>query len=570
MNWAKNFIDSSWKNRRIILGLVYLFVIINWILLCLTEQIGPPDFYKLHDVAQKLFSGDLKIGIVPPLFPLLMYPLGKLAGLFAEPADAFILASRFIALLASLGVAGFTYLFLEKFTGKFSVIGMVIMVVSPWYLKLLSFPITDMLYLLLVAATFYGFAASRSPLFTASTSIAAIFTRFEGVLLILSWAINNFKRTKKNLLMMLALIPVSGGLLLFFYYFAPRIFAHLTDIVLARKSYLFVFQHPMDFLNVIYGNILFFIPYKFPYALKLAALIAIMCLFGFGLYHLFRLNKKLTLALFSYQVLFFIAKGYIDVTAPEREFRRIFSGLWIFYIVAFIGCWFFLKKIKPHRIPWTAVLIFGGLFFAVMALYQEIPQSPFQLLALLVVPGLIIPLLSLKTKSTTKIVVIMVLALFTLQVYRTSYRKSVTYVESYARKAAYASAQWLNNARLKNNAVILYYTDNSIIEYYLDKKRAQTKNIQRIHFTVPMRNTPEEKDRYIELFFNEMKEKQVDYIIFDNYVVQKPEFLGINDVQKLLYEEKENRQLFRLKKNLFYKGKNVGYVLKPIYDKTNN
>ncbi|MCP4157964.1 MAG: hypothetical protein GY757_60205, partial [bacterium] len=59
---------------------------------------------------------------------------------------------------------------------------------------------------------------------------------------------------------------------------------------------------------------------------------------------------------------------------------------------------------------------------------------------------------------------------------------------------------------------------------------------------------------------------KVDYIIFDNYVVRKPEFLGINDVQKMLYQEKENRTYFRVKKYLIYKGKNVGYVLKPVSD----
>jgi len=257
------------------------------------------------------------------------------------------------------------------------------------------------------------------------------------------------------------------------------------------------------------------------------------------------------------------------VVAPEREFRRIFSGLWIFYIIAFIGCWFFLKKIKCYRIPWIAVLASGGVFFSLLAVYQDFSPAPFQLLALLVLPALILPLHNLKTKKITKILIIAVLSLFLLQVYHTSYHKSETYIASYARKAAYAAAQWLNSARLKDNAVILYYTDNNIVEYYLDKKRAETKNIQRLHFTVPMRNTPEEKDRYTVLFFKLMKEKQVDYIIFDNYVVQKPEFLGTNDVQKLLYEERENKRLFRLKKNLFYKGQNVGYILKPIYDKTN-
>ncbi len=67
-----------------------------------------------------------------------------------------------------------------------------------------------------------------------------------------------------------------------------------------------------------------------------------------------------------------------------------------------------------------------------------------------------------------------------------------------------------------------------------------------------------------------MRENDVQYIIFDHYVVNKPEFQRLNDIQRLLNEEKENKQLFRIRQYLNYKGQNQGYVLKPVYAQTNN
>jgi hypothetical protein len=48
--------------------------------------------------------------------------------------------------------------------------------------------------------------------------------------------------------------------------------------------------------------------------------------------------------------------------------------------------------------------------------------------------------------------------------------------------------------------------------------------------------------------------------------VEKPEFLGINDVRQMLLTEKENIRYFHIRQYLTYKGNNVGCVLKPVYD----
>jgi hypothetical protein len=564
------FKETIGQSERFILSLIFLFAIINWLLLTLAEKLAPPDFYRLVGLGEKLFSGDLNIGVVPPLFPLLLFPLGKLIGIFVEPTEAFIIAGRMISLAAGLGVLYLSYRFLKKIVGKFAVLGILFFVISPWFLKLLAFPITDMLYLFFVSAAFYTFLNKSPHRWPILSVVGGVLTRFEGVLLIFSGFLNFFKFKKRYLYILLVFFPLLAGVLLFFGVFTPRFFAHFKDIILPQKSYLFVFQHPLEFLNVFYGNILFFIPYSYPYALKMFLLLVVLAFFIYGIFRLFKIERNLTIALVAYEVLFLVAKGYINAEDPEREFRRIFSGLWIFYLIGFIGCYFFLKKIKQHKRLKNTVLFSGGVLLTVLAVSQEAIKVPLVFPALLMILPLLYPLKNLSIGKIPKYLSVFILLAFAVQVYHTSYLKSENYVASYAHKAAYAAAQWLNLARLKEKATVLSYTNNIMVDYYLENKHISPKKFQLVHFTVPMRNTPGNRDLFIKMFFEKLKDINVDYIIFDNYVVRKPEFTGVNDVQRMLYEERENPQYFRMKKLLFYKGKNVGYVLKPIHVQTNH
>ena len=546
--------------ERFLLVLVFLFIIVNWILLATAEEIGPPDFYKLHVVAEKLYSGDFKVGIIPPLFSILMYPLGKLLSLFFDAKEAFIIAGRLIALASTLGALWFTYLLLKKITGKWAHLGLVFLAISPWFLKLVSFPITDMLYLFFVAAAFYIFFNQSSPGLSLAAVLGGVLTRFEGVLLILSGIINYMKLKRRYVYVLMGLLPL---VLVFFLVFMPRIFAHLKDIILPQKSYLYIFQHPMEFFNVIYGNLLFFIPTSYPYPVKLAALFLLFLFFLYGAYRLFKINKAFTLSFLLYEFLFMVAKGYIDTTDPGREFRRVFSGLWIFYILCFIGCYFLLKKVKSYKLVTAAALTVGGVFLVAVIVSMRPVFLPFlPIMALLVLPFLC-PFKDLKLAKIPRFLAIIVLLAFAFRFYQDSYPKAEYYVVSYANKAPYAAAYWLNFGRLEKDPVILSYTDNTMLNYYLVKEKIAGKNIQWVEFTVPLRNIEENREQYKEWFFQEVKARGVDYIIFDNYVVQQPEFLGVNDVKRLLFEERNNTNCFKLRR-LYYKSQNVGYVLRPV------
>jgi len=510
----KSFLNTSYEYKKTFLFFLFLLTAINWFLIVMAEQIGPPDFYKLYWVSQRLFSGDFKVGIVPPLFPLLLYPLGKAISLFIEPTEAFIIAGRIIALAAAFGVTWFTYKILEKITGQTGLLAVAFMTVSPWFIKLVSFPITDMLYLFFAVGAFYYFSPSPGAASGARKSfvmvVAGVLTRFEGLLLILAGFVNYFKGKKRVFYFLAGLFPLVLGL---FYFLVPRLFAHFTDIILKRKSYLYLFQHPVDFFNVIYSNIFFFIPHWYPSYIKMFLSIGLLAVFVYGVYRVYKIDRYWSFSLILYEVLFFIAKGYIDTMDPEREFRRIFSGLWMFYLLSIIGLVFLLKKIRTGKlIRSSAVLIF--------------------------------------------------LACCVL-VYPSSFHRSKMYVVSHARKAGYAAAHWIDVGMVKKNAVILCYTDRNMIEYYLQKGSGKAKSIRFLDFTVPMPNTPEYRERFARYFFQEVRSRGADYIIFDHYVVQEPEFRGINDVHHLLYPEQDNPRYFLWKKELFYKGVNVAYVLSP-------
>lgn len=471
--------------------------------------------------------------------------------------------------MAGLGVLFFTYLFLKKIVNKLAILGVLFLVLSPWFLKLIAFPVTDMLYLLFVSAAFYFFLNKSHWAYSVSSVLLGVLTRFEGVLLVLSGFINFFQ-LRKRFFILLAWAAIPGlGILLFFRKFVPRFFAFFKDIVLAQKTYLYIFQNPLDFLNVIYGNVLFFIPYSYPDWLKWGFFIIILILFGYGAFRLYKIDKRLSLVLLVYEFFFFIAKGHINTSRPDIEFRRVFSGLWIFYLLTFIGGYFLAKEINKFNIP--KKMVFSGccLFMITICFSIGSWDTKFLLLMSLVILPLEFSLREFHSKRMARYFLLLLIFVFSLQIFQTSYIKSREYVDSMANKGAFAAAQWLNLARLNEESVVLSYVNNQMLDYYQDMTQHGLQKVNIIHFTIPPRNTPENKILFMDTFFAELKKHKVDYILFDDYVVQQPEFLGINDVHRMLYEEKENPNYFRIKKYLVYKGKSVGYVLKPNYDQKN-
>lgn len=548
--------------ERGVLGLIFLFIAMNWLFMCLAEKIGPPDFYSIFRIGEQLYEGNWNIEIVPPLFPLVLYPLGKFISLFMKHQDAFLIAGRVLSLISGLGVIWITYLIFQKYLDTYlALIGVVLMGISPWYLKLLPFPITDMIYLFFFVWAFYLFSieGKRVPVLLAIT--AGALTRYEGILLFLSGIFMFFKSKKRYIVMLVALGVLSFLLLLFFYLFSPRIFALWTDIIVAKKTYLFVFLHPVRFFHVIYANLFFFLPSSLPFALKMLLSLLLLGLGGYGFYNLFKIHKRFVISLSIYGLIFFIVKGYVNAGDPEREFRRIASGLWIFYILVFLGSVFLLKKYKK-KAGIAAIILSIALTVPWIETFTDV--RPYLILPIILI-SLIPVIINLTSSNRFRFVFGVLSVLLIAIVYPSAYHGSEAYAVSYARKSAFVSAQWLNTVPLKKNEVILSYTDNSILYYYLDKPKILGLNIQIIQFTVPMGYTGgEDKDKFKEYFFREAKIRKVDYIIFDHYVVNQPEFLGVNEVYAMLLDTQLDTRYFSTRRDLYYKGINVCTILKLV------
>ena len=546
--------------ERGVLGLIFLFIAMNWLFMCLAEKIGPPDFYSIFRIGERLYEGNWNIEIVPPLFPLILYPLGKFVSLFMKQGDAFLVAGRLLSLISGLGVIWMTYLILKKYTDTYcGLMGVVLISISPWFLKLLPFPITDMIYLFFFVGAFYLFSieGKRVPVLLAIT--AGALTRYEGILLFLSGIFMFFKSKKRYIVMLVALGVLSFLLLLFFYLFSPRIFALWTDIIVAQKTYLFVFLHPVRFFHVIYANLFFFFPSTLPFSLKMLLSIILLGLGGYGFYTLFKIQKRFALSLGIYGLIFFIAKGYVNAGDPEREFRRIASGLWIFYIVAFLGSVFLFKKYKKKAAIAASII---SIALIVPWLKMVTDARPYLILPVILI-AVILVIFKLTTSNRIRFAFGVISVLLIWVVYPRAYIGSEAYAVSYARKSAFVSAQWLNTAPLKKNGVVLSYTDNTILYYYLDKPRILGLNIQIIQFTVPMGYTGgQDKNKFKEYFFREAKKQKVDYIIFDHYLVEQPEFLGVNEVYAMLIDTQFDTHYFSTRRDLYYKGINVCTILK--------
>jgi len=560
MNDQLNTGDKS--QRQLVFSILFLFVFANWLMLCLSEKMGPPDFYSIYNISEKIFSGNFNIEIIPPLFPIMLYPVGKLLSLFIPHNDAFLIAGRLISLVAGLITTWLTFKILEKLSNFHSAtIGTIFMALSPWFLKLLPFPITDMVYLCFAAAVFYCFLTGTKAIWPVIFAVGAVLTRYEGILLFLAGAVYYLKWEKKYIRKLAVFAGLGIAVLVFFAFFSSRIFALLKDIVIPKKSYLMIFLHPIDFSNVLAGNILFFIPGG-PSIIK-TLLFAVCCALAvYGTIHLLKLNKHATLAILSYEILFLILKAYVDVKDPEREFRRIASGLWIFYILAFAGLVFFLKQIQSNKLRYHISIACGLLILMAVPVLNHSTLFPH---VFMVLPPIILVAVSLwKSEAPKRVRTIStaVLCVFIFFVYSPSYTGSRDYTVSYARKGSFAAAKWINETNLKPNTVILSFTNNTIMNYYLDKEKLVKSGIIITEIRVPGRYS-KENQQYIDMFIELAKEKGATYTIFDHYVVNQPEFLAVNDLHDLLWDFQDDRKYFEWKKILHYnKEKDVARVLR--------
>ncbi|MCK4762710.1 MAG: hypothetical protein KAW12_10985 [Candidatus Aminicenantes bacterium] len=614
----KTKISSIFFSDAFFLGTLSVFIFINWFLMIESDILACNDYYPYYLAQEKLFSGTLNLEYIPPLFPLLLGLFGRLVKLFGGSFDHFILGGQIISLLAAFGVLYFTHKLLKKWaaptthegpgkhvsdhvdpnvcklsrniskkhTPGFAILGTIFLSISPFFLKLLSTAQTDMLYLFFVAALFYFLAAARDDaenkqkfcggaggsfskapparrrqekkiIPAAGFTLAALLTRFEGVLLIGSALVNYFDLKKKTWKYLL-LSAIPAGIVLYFLFdrFAHRLIDKI-ELIVSKGYYFYYFTHPGELAHLLYGNLLYFVPNRFPGTVKWFLFFILLGLFFFGCYRFYKTKRQWFFSITFYMFIFILAKGYTQSLNPEMEFRRWLSIIWIFFIIALCGLNFLWQKIrvvKKINIPVKLALV---LFFALVVMFRPVIRGTPLLLALFLLPLLLYGVKRIiagpgKLKFAGWF---LILTFFFSQVYFDGLKRTFRYLNKDSNAGSYMAANWVNSRPKKTK--ILVYAYRHMFRYYVEKEKMRGSIVfkDKEIYADPEKLTTE--------FMKKLKKRKIKYIVFDGY--RSPMYKAGNAVKDLLYRERDRGVYFKVKKHLFYKGKYVASVLTPNY-----
>jgi len=544
------------------LAVLGLFLFINWLLMIRQDILACNDYYHYYFAQEKLFSGNLNLEFIPPLFPFLLGLFGRFIRLFGGTTDHFILGGQIISLLSGFGVLTFSYKLLKKCTPGLAVFGTIFLSISPFFLKLLSTAQTDMLYLFFVTALFYFLAANHKQkrlqkklIHTIGFTTAGLLTRFEGVLLIGSCLIN-YIDLKKRSWKYLLLSTVPAGLILYFLFdrFAHRLIEKISLIV-SKGYYLYYFSHPGELAHLLYGNFLYFVPHKTPAIIKWFLFYILVGLFFEGIYVLYKNKKKWLLSIFFYMLIFILAKGYTLALQPEMEFRRWLSIIWLFFIIALTGThflWLRIREVKRVKIP---IKLAFALFCVLVVIFLPVIKGTAIRLALFLLPMLLYGV----KKTTAKIGKwefagwFLVLAIFFSQVYYDGLKRSFFYLSKDSNAGSYMVAKWVNTRPVDEK--ILVYAYWPMFHYYVAKGKRRGAVVfkeEKIY---------SDSEKLLTKFTEALKKRKIKHIAFDGY--RSPMYKARNALKDLLFQERDKGVYFKVKKHLFYKGKYTASVLMP-------
>jgi hypothetical protein len=537
------------------LGVLSLFIFINWILMIRQDILACNDYYQYYLAQEKLFSGNLNLEFIPPLFPFLLGLSGRFIKLFGGTVDHFILGGQIISLFSGFGVLFFSYKLLKKYAPGFAIIGTIFLSVSPFFLKLISTAQTDMLYLCFTAALFYFFSQEKKTIHTIVFTTAGLLTRFEGVLLVGSCLLNTIDLKKKSWkYLLLSAIPAGFILYLSFDRFAHRLIDKIA-LIISKQYFFYYFSHPGELVHLLYGNFLYFVPHKSPPPVKWFLLYILLGLFFTGCYYLYKTKKKWLLSASFYLFFFIIAKGYTLNLNPEMEFRRWLSFIWLFFIIVLAGICFLWQKIKEReKINIPVKMAFA--LFCLQVLFLPVIKGTSTGIALL----LLLPALLYGVKKTAARMGkyefagwFLLLVIFFSQVYYDGLKRTFFYLDRDSNAGSYMVANWLNGRPAKEK--ILVYAFTPMYRYYVEKGKIRGA------ITIAKKEIYNDREKLTIEFMKRLKKQKIKYIAFDGY--RSPAYKARNAIKDFLYTERDKGIYFKIKKHLYYKGKYVASVLMP-------
>ncbi len=555
-----NLLNKKYEYHFILL--MFFFLII-WFKLFSISNLASPDYYKYFYISEHLFSGHLDLRNIPPLFPLLLGLSGRFLSIISGISDPFIVGTKIISLISSIGVITINFLFIKKLFNTIpAFLASVLLVSSPFFLKFAATPITDMLFLFLVCYSFY-FMFLNKKRGSILLVLTAIMTRFEGVLLIGSYFINFIDlKIKKRINFLIYSLLSLAALTLFYLKFGMR-FVKKIEYIISSGSYLNFIKHPERVYSLLMKNILFFYRgdiFGFKGGIIFLSLSA---LFLFGIKTLFRLNRKFTWALIFYMVVFTISKGYIsgvgNVFNPESQARRMLSLIYLFWFVSMIGFLKLLEKLKKIKSEKNRLLISSVMFIGIILIVISLPLPDKKIIFLSVVLILLLIVIgSVRGRGflqIKKIFSITIVFLLLLSIYDYGFNKTYNYVGSLPNRGAFVISQWAD-ANLEAGEKLAVYSTIPMVKYYIKKDILMVKPYTKIEDIYRKRNL------LASYIAKKIKINKIKYIATDVYMnmIDNPWLVAV----KLMFFKSARRgsNIFKLHKRLFYKGLPVAVILK--------
>ncbi len=545
----KKFIESE----KTIFFFLFSFIFVNWLLMILSEKLACNDFYPYILASQELFVGNFSKSMsIPPLFPFLSGIIGRFFNLFLN-LDGYILAGRIISLLSGFGTLIFSYKLLKMYSRTIALFGVTFIMISSFFLKLISTAQTDMLFLFFVSGFFYYLSVNKRNLFYL---IGGLLTRFEGVVLFFLYILNIASKKIKYWKYILFILPfvafVFYQLFIKFYY---RLYYTLTYVV-ANKSLIYYLLHPKELAYLLYNSLLYFIPVKFLDLIKWSFFLLLLMIFIIGLFCIFKNKKVVFFSVISYMLIFLSVKGaYIGKLNPIVDFRRFLSFIWLFYIIVMIGVYNVIKYIKKRKKE-RALLTFLIIFLMIVLINDYSIKTIHSMLPImLIIPIIVIVCIPRFNSKLFSLFIIIVLSLFSAKLYTTSINASYFYINNDTDVGTYIFSKWVK--KFDRYKVTMRYCYSYMYEYYVGKD----KGIKELVYDEKIYNN---RKSFFVKYFKDLKKMGIKFIYFDGYVLVNQ--LKKQKMLKILFEERDKGKYFKLYKTFKYKGRYAGSLVIPLYD----
>ncbi len=548
------------QNDAWLMLIPFVLLPIIWLHFSISEPLGPPDFYLYYNEGARLLELDFKAMFVPPAFPLTLHLLSHIFSFFFDLDIAPLWAGRTINLIfCMLSVTLLLKLSRSEFsTGAGFFVSFICL--SHIYLKHLSTPLTEMMFFAFVLGFFNSLNQKKWKLMSL-WALFATATRFEGILLVFIAIGVTFPLLKRryNTPFLLAISTTSIALTItpFLFLFSARLQDHFERII-RPDGVLYFILNPGHLLDIIFGNIFFFLPPHAPLHFKLIALCVTGALFSAGIYVTFKRNRPFALGALFFVTAFFMAKGYISNS--DRFFldtRRTMYPIIIILVISFWGAQYLYKiALRRKKLHFVWISILSSLVF----LSFHIPEigdhiGYWSLVALIPFAMHLYQKKTLKT-CLTKPFVFSGIIFFLGILAHMSFWMGFDYINSSPNKGALAIARYIN-ARPESKPALFITARPTLLYYLTDKNLIWNGTWPEADYADGAFQSEEE---FMGVLQDLIRNNSISYIAFDFYLSYPSSITTF--IKTTLMRNAGNTDLF-LVKNLHYKGQLVAYILRP-------